>query len=50
MYSNIVIYIARKSAGFGNHYQAVVKTARLRYINKEILLRRGFLSCLYYLD
>lgn len=44
-------WIVRKSVAFGNHYQAVAKTTGLRYISKEILARRGLLSCLdYYLD
>ena len=44
-------WIARKYVAFGNHYQAAAKTAGLRYISKEILARRGLLSCLdYYLD
>ena len=43
-------WMARQSAGFGDHYQAVVKTTGLRLINKEILAKRGLLSCLdYYL-
>lgn len=42
--------MARQSAGFGNHYQAVAKTTGLHLISKEILARRGLLSCLdYYL-
>ncbi len=42
---------AKQSVGFGNHYQAVVKTTGLHLINKEILARRGLLSCLdYYLN
>lgn len=33
------------------HYQAVAKTTGLRYISKEILAKRGLLSCLdYYLN
>ena len=44
-------WMARKSAGFGNHYQAVAKTTGLHYISKEILAKRGLLSCLdYYLS
>ena len=43
-------WLARQSAGLGNHYQAVAKTTGLRHINKEILAKRGLLSCLdYYL-
>ena len=45
------VWMAKKSAGFGDHYQAVAKTTGLRYISKEILARRGLLSCLdYYLN
>ena len=44
-------WMARQSAGFGNHYQAVAKTTGLHLINKEILAKRGLLSCLdYYLS
>ena len=44
-------WMARQSAGFGDHYQAVAKTAGLHLINKEILAKRGLLSCLdYYLS
>lgn len=44
-------WMARKSVGFGNNYQAVAKTAGLRCISKEILTKRGLLSCLdYYLN
>ena len=43
-------WMAKQSAGFGDHYQAVAKTAGLRKISKEILARRGLVSCLdYYL-
>ena len=43
-------WMAKQSAGFGDHYQAVAKTTGLHLINKEILARRGLLSCLdYYL-
>ena len=46
------VWMAKQSAGFGDHYQAVAKTTGLRRcINKEILERRGLLSCLdYYLN
>ena len=45
------MWMARQSAGFGNHYQAVAKTTGLHHISKEILARRGLLSCLdYYLN
>ena len=44
-------WMAQQSAGFGGHYQAVVKTAGLRHISKEILVKRGLLSCVdYYLN
>ena len=43
-------WMARQSAGFGDHYQAVAKTTGLHLISKEILARRGLLSCVdYYL-
>ena len=43
-------WMAKQSVGFGDHYQAVVKTTGLHLINKEILARRGLLSCVdYYL-
>ena len=43
-------WMAKQSANFGNHYQAVAKTTGLHLINKEVLTRRGLLSCLdYYL-
>ena len=44
-------WMARQSAGFGNHYQAVAKTTGLRHISKQILAKRGLVSCLdYYLN
>ena len=44
-------WMAQQSAGFGGHYLAVAKTAGLRLINKEILAKRGLLSCVdYYLN
>ena len=44
-------WMAKKSVAFGDHYQAAAKTAGLKHIRKEILLRRGLLSCLdYYLN
>lgn len=44
-------WMARKSVAFGNHYQAVAKTTGLHLISKEILAKRGLLSCLdYYLN
>lgn len=44
-------WMAKQSVGFHNHYQAVAKTTGLRHISKEILTKRGLLSCLdYYLS
>ena len=44
-------WMARQSAGFGDHYQAAAKTPGLHLISKEILAKRGLLSCLdYYLS
>ncbi len=44
-------WMAKQSAGFGDHYQAVAKTTGLRKISKEILARRGLVSCVdYYLN
>ena len=44
-------WMAMQSAGFGDHYQAVAKTTGLHLISKEILAKRGLLSCLdYYLS
>ena len=43
------VWMAKQSAGFGDHYQAVAKTTGLHCISKEILARRGLLSCLDYL-
>jgi len=44
-------WLAIKSVGFHDHYQAVAKTGGLRRISKEILARRGLVSCLdYYLN
>lgn len=44
-------WMAKQSAGCCDHYQVVAKTGGLRLINKEILARRGLLSCLdYYLN
>ena len=34
-------WMAKQSAGFGTHYQAVAKTTGLRHISKEILAKRG---------
>ena len=45
------MWMAKQSAGFGNHYQAVAKTTGLHHISKETFARRGLLSCLdYYLN
>ena len=44
-------WMARQSTSFGNCYQAAAKTMGLHHISKEILARRGLLSCLdYYLS
>ncbi len=44
-------WMAKQSAGFGDHYQAVAKTTGLHLIGKEILAKRGLLSCVdYYLN
>lgn len=44
-------WMARQSAGFADHYQAVAKTTGLHLISKEILTRRGLQSCTdYYLN
>ena len=43
--------MAKQSTGFAGHYQAVYKTTGLRKISKEILAKRGLLSCVdYYLN
>lgn len=45
------MWMAKQSVGFGDHYQAVAKTTGLHLISKEILAKRGLLSCLdYYLN
>ena len=41
-------WMAKQSVAFHDHYQAVAKTTGLHLINKEILARRGLLSCLDY--
>jgi len=44
-------WMASKTVGFYDHYQAVAKTTGLRRISKEILARRGLISCMdYYLN
>lgn len=44
-------WMVRQSVGFNNHYQAVAKTTGVRKITKEILAKRGLISCLdYYLN
>ena len=44
-------WMAKQSVGFGDHYQAVAKTTGLRKISKEILAKRGLISCVdYYLN
>lgn len=40
------MWMAKQSAGFGDHYQSVAKTTGLRHITKEILAKRGLQSCL----
>ncbi|WP_392444749.1 group II intron reverse transcriptase/maturase [Sneathia vaginalis] len=45
------MWMAKQSAGFGDHYQSVAKTRGLCHITKEILTKRGLQSCLdYYLN
>lgn len=44
-------WMAKQAAGFADHYQAVAKTTGLHKISKEILAKRGLVSCLdYYLN
>lgn len=44
-------WMAKQSVGFIDHYQAVAKTTGLRKISKEILAKRGLISCVeYYLN
>lgn len=44
-------WMAKQSIGFADHYQAVVKTTGLNKISKEILAKRGLISCVdYYLN
>ena len=44
-------WMAKQAVGFRDHYQAVVKTTGLHMISKEILAKRGLLSCVdYYLN
>jgi len=44
-------WMAKQSVGFADHYQAVAKTAGVRKISKEILAKRGLISCVeYYLN
>ena len=44
-------WMAKQSVGFADHYQAVAKTTGLRKISKEILAKRGLVSCVdYYLN
>ena len=45
------VWMAKQSAGFSDHYQAVSKTTGLRHISKEVLAKRGLISCIdYYLN
>lgn len=44
-------WMARQSVGFADHYQAAVKTTGLHLISKQILAKRGLVSCVdYYLN
>lgn len=44
-------WMARQSAAFADHYQAVAKPTGVHKISKEILARRGLLSCYdYYMN
>ena len=38
-------WMVKQSVGFANHYQAVAKTTGLHKISKEILAKRGLISC-----
>ena len=42
------VWMAKQSVGFGDHYQAVIKTTGLNKITKEIFTKRGLISCLDY--
>lgn len=44
-------WMAKKSIGFADHYHGAAKTTGLRKISKEILEKRGLISCVeYYLN
>ena len=44
-------WMAKQLVSFNNHYQVVAKTIGVHLISKEILTKRGLLSCLdYYLN
>lgn len=44
-------WMTKQSVGFADHYQAVSKTTGLHKISKELLAKRGLVSCLdYYLN
>jgi len=44
-------WMAKQSVGFADHYQAVVKTTGIHLISKQILAKRGLVSCVdYYLN
>ena len=44
-------WMAKQLVSFNNHYQVVAKTTEVHLISKEILTKRGLLSCLdYYLN
>lgn len=45
------LWMAKQSAGFGNHYQAVIQTTGLLKISKQALSKKGLVRCLdYYLN
>lgn len=44
-------WMAKKSVGFYDHYQAVARTSGLHRITKQVLAKRGLISCAdYYLN
>ena len=45
------VWMAKQAVGFADHYQAVARTTGLHKISKEILAKRGLVSCMdYYLN
>ena len=45
------VWMAKQAVGFADHYQAVARTTGLHKISKEILAKRGLVSCIdYYLN